>query len=1426
MRRYKFYLFVMIVAAVTALSPLYGDFNPPPGEESYFRMLSPWTLGTGPSLVSTEAPAAATWNPASAAAVQRMTFDIGYVAIYDTEYDEGIAGHAVNLGNSIPSKLGVFSWSGHLVSSEYEGIDLGTMGALNLGFAKDVYEDLYVGTGLNVYLGSSDSFDWGTTLDVGFIHFPASYRGLNNFRWGLTAKDVGIWYNPSDDYTAVPSPFTLIAGAAFTPVEKDGFALDLSSDFILPSVQNLRWNLGLLAHVDNFLQVGVSSALDARSIFDGDFEAYRFIPSFGLRFSFQTSLSGGDLIDLSGRGWDRGDIQPHFGIAPLSNGAWGAGVGVTLPLGIIDEEAPKIDIDLGDLPYRESRDESPEENTEDSVSLIEQPYGDSIISLLKTPQSIKGLSGKENTTKNHKSRQLVQQENTKEDKSAEKNVLHKIPDAVYLSPNNDGVQDDLSFPFTIRDTRYIKGYALEIRDEEGTIVRSIGNKEERPQEITFKDILRRFFQKKSGIPIPETLRWDGTTEDGSVAPDGVYYFSLQAWDDNNNRSRTEPYPLVIDTRNPEVDIQGIPPLDLIFSPNDDGLKDTIRINQSGTLEELWDIEITGSDGRNVFTTKYRDQEPGDLVWGGTNDSGNLVADGVYTYTISSTDRAGNSVSRSVENIIVDTQPRPVSISIDSAWFSPNGDGVKDTVLFGLDIPTPESLVSWQLEVLNGAGRVEWSRSGTSDPPSTYSFNGRNNNGALLPEGSYTARISGVYRNGNSPSKISPVFTLDITAPAATVAASPQIFSPDGDGNRDTLTITQDASVEHEWLGQIVDTDNRVIREYRWIDQPESEIIWNGTSEEGSITEDGDYRYILSSTDRAGNSFSAESRSIRLSTKETVVAIFTDTDAFSPNGDGIKDEILIKPNVRVAEGVESYTITILNSGNQTVKTYTGSGSLAAQYRWDGIGDSGARIPDGNYKAAIRVIDRNGSIAESVSTGFVMDRIAPRAELSAAYTLFSPNGDGRRDQIVLRQSGSSEEMWQGSIINEAGDVVRSYRWKEMPGSLTWYGRDEMGNQLPDGEYRYRLSSTDPAGNSVLVELDGIEMDTRKTSAYLTADASRVSPNNDGRFDTITFFPIVNLRDGITDWKLEIVDETTGESYASFQGRSEVPDRILWNGTGDSKRVRDGLYRPRLIVNYLKGDQPQAELKALRVDATSPVVSIQADPLPFSPDNDGVDDEIHFSIDVEDLSPIETWKFEIFDREMNLFTSFSGTGMPAEELIWDGRSNSGELVISAEDYPFRFTIHDDLANTSVVNGKIPVDVLVIRDGNKLKIQIASIVFEPNSAQYSERDEETAAKNMFVLDRIAEILNKYRNYRITIEGHANPIYFNDPVRGPVEEEQELKPLSEERAKTVRESLVERGIHPARMNVAGMGGTRTIADPGDRSVNWKNRRVEFVLEK
>ena len=56
--------------------------------------------------------------------------------------------------------------------------------------------------------------------------------------------------------------------------------------------------------------------------------------------------------------------------------------------------------------------------------------------------------------------------------------------------------------------------------------------------------------------------------------------------------------------------------------------------------------------------------------------------------------------------------------------------------------------------------------------------------------------------------------------------------------------------------------------------------------------------------------------------------------------------------------------------------------------------------------------------------------------------------------------------------------------------------------------------------------------------------------------------------------------------------------------------------------------------------------------------------------------------------------------------------------------------------------------------------------------------------------------------------------------------PLSKERAEYVRSVLRSYGISGDRLTTDGKGGTEPVADPYDRSNNWKNRRVEFILEK
>ena len=75
------------------------------------------------------------------------------------------------------------------------------------------------------------------------------------------------------------------------------------------------------------------------------------------------------------------------------------------------------------------------------------------------------------------------------------------------------------------------------------------------------------------------------------------------------------------------------------------------------------------------------------------------------------------------------------------------------------------------------------------------------------------------------------------------------------------------------------------------------------------------------------------------------------------------------------------------------------------------------------------------------------------------------------------------------------------------------------------------------------------------------------------------------------------------------------------------------------------------------------------------------------------------------------------------------------------------------------IPVDVLVIRDGNDLKIRISSITFPPNSADLAEVTGEKAYQNSRTLARLGEIFEKYGRYTILIEGHANQMKYLDTV-------------------------------------------------------------------
>jgi len=135
----------------------------------------------------------------------------------------------------------------------------------------------------------------------------------------------------------------------------------------------------------------------------------------------------------------------------------------------------------------------------------------------------------------------------------------------------------------------------------------------------------------------------------------------------------------------------------------------------------------------------------------------------------------------------------------------------------------------------------------------------------------------------------------------------------------------------------------------------------------------------------------------------------------------------------------------------------------------------------------------------------------------------------------------------------------------------------------------------------------------------------------------------------------------------------------------------------------------------------------------------------------------------------------------------------------------------------------LLVINDGDKLRIITPFIVFRANHSDFMGLSAETINRNLNTLKRIVEILNKFSDYRILVEGHANPT--TRPLARK-SEEPSLKKLSENRAKMAVEELVRLGVDRNRLLYSGAGSSKLLAPYNDYNNAWKNRRVDFFLVK
>ncbi len=792
-------------------------------------------------------------------------------------------------------------------------------------------------------------------------------------------------------------------------------------------------------------------------------------------------------------------------------------------------------------------------------------------------------------------------------------------------------------------------------------------------------------------------------------------------------------------------------------------------------------------------------------------------------------------------------PPRIDLSVpEPAWISPaNQDGVQDSFSVPVSVIPDERLAidAYRIAVSAADGSTvrafERSVSGASvldsllmdlrlkrrpgvEAPELIVWDGRDESGSFAPDGAYSITLE--VRSGKNRISAPPLTVfVDNVAPEARLGAAHLMFSPNADGRKDSVVIEQDAGEEKAWTGTVRDAFGRVVLTRPWGKKPPATFEWNGQDDGGGKVPDGLYEYGLEGVDEAGNRSVAVLANLAVNTASVPFFIATSGRAFSPNGDGARDRLMVQPVLETVSGALSWSLAVLDGAGKEV--YAASALPFGPHPWEGRTKAGAEAPDGSYWLRVTVEFENGNAPQRLSDAIALDRTAPLARVAKSAGVFSPDGDGRGDTIRFTvQDANKEAEWVAEILNIDQDYAAVTKaWTGLPGDYEWDGLEDGGTPAPEGRYLFRLSAQDEAGNRFEQRTQPFSLDVRETPAALRLSASGFSPNGDGYKDTMGMDLYLPVRDGVDSWSLRIRAKDGG-TVRAIGGRDSFPDveSFQWDGKDDSGAMAlDGAYQAVLSLRYVKGNEAQAISSPFALDTLPPRIAVGLEPLPFSPDDDGSNDVLGLRLDLVDQSALSDWEVLIRDREGNLFRRFSGSGSPPSRLEWDGRSDKGELVLSAEDYGVEAVARDAYGNRGLAETSIPVDILVIKEGGRYRIRIPGIYFSPFSAEFPK---DRVAGNMATLRRLAEVLAKYPGHAIRIEGHAVRINWADPRLGNAEEKEVLAPLSRARAERIKGILTSLGIDAARLSTAGLGGTAPLVPHSDLDNRWKNRRVDFVL--